>query len=144
MSIARTVYLRRTDMLTPQAWADAIRAAGFPMEMDTAFDVEDFSGFLPCRYDGESAGFEYFFSTTAQIGAEGEDDLPDVGDRDVGVSFVTHSSTRDLVAATIAAAVLCVQTGGMLYDEEAGELMATNEALAYARDIIDSVASELT
>lgn len=57
---------------------------------------------------------------------------------------MTHSSTRDLVAATIAAAVLCVQTGGMLYDEEAGELMATNEALAYARDIIDSVASELT
>jgi hypothetical protein len=30
------------------------------MELDTDFDVKAFSGFLPCKYVGEDAGFEYF------------------------------------------------------------------------------------
>ena len=63
MSISRTVYLRRANMLSPKAWADAIRAAGFPVDLDMDFDVERHSGYLPCRYEGRESGFEYFFST---------------------------------------------------------------------------------
>src|SRR5262245_40217520 len=106
MSISRTVYVRRSNMLTPKAWAEAIRAAGFPMELDTDFDVERHSGFLPCRYDGQDSGFEYYFSTLAEMRAEdGADEAcatPEVGDRDVGIAFVTHSSIRELVTAVVA------------------------------------------
>ncbi len=132
MSISRTVYVRRENMLTPKVWAEAIRAAGFPMEMDADFDVEHFSGFLPCRYDGQGSGFEYFFSTLAEMKADNGDDesfaIPDVGDREIGVSFVTHSSMRGLATAVVAAAVLCAQADGVLYDEEAGELIPAKDA----------------
>jgi hypothetical protein len=147
MSISRTVYVRRRNMLTPKAWAEAIRAAGFPMEMDTDFDVERLSGFLPCRYDGQDSGFEYFFSTLAEMKADNEDnedfEIPDVGDRDVGVSFVTHSSMRALATAVVAAAVLCAQTDGVLHDEEAGELVPAKDALSNARELIESIGNDL-
>ena len=145
MSISRTVYLRRRDMPEPKAWAAAIEAAGFPMSMDTDFDVERMSGFLPCRYEGKESGFEYFFSTVSAMKEDNGDDfaLPDIGDRDVGVSFVTHSSMRGLVTAVIAAAVLCERAGGVLHDEEADELISAADAVADARDLIASVGDDL-
>lgn len=138
MSISRSVYLRRTKMLVPEAWAEAIRAAGFPVTMDTDFDVERHSGFLPCRYDDREGGFEYSFSTVAESG-----ETPDIGDRDVCVSFVTHSSMRELATAVVAAAVLCAETDGVLHDEEAGELIAATDALGDARELIASIANDL-
>lgn len=144
MSVSRTVYVRRSKMLTPEAWAEAIRAAGFPMEMDTDFDVERLSGFLPCLYDGRNAGFEYFFATLAEMKESDEDfEVPDVGDRDVGVSFVTRSSMRGLATAVAAAAVLCVEADGVLHDEEADELIPAKEALANARELIESLGNDL-
>src|SRR4051794_17568658 len=147
MSISRTVYLRRGNMLTPTVWAEAIRAAGFPMELATDFDVERLSGFLPCRYDGQNSGFEYFFSTVAEMKADSEDDedfeIPDVGDRDVGVSFVTHGSMRGLATAVASAAVLCAKADGVLHDEEADELIPAKDALDDARELLDSIGDDL-
>ena len=40
MSISRTVYARRQNMLAPKAWADAIRAAEFRMDMGSDLDIE--------------------------------------------------------------------------------------------------------
>jgi hypothetical protein len=134
-------------MPAPEAWAEALRAAGFPMEMDTDFDVERLSGFLPCRYDGQNAGFEYFFSTLAEIKAENADNedfaIPEVGDRDIAVSFVTHASMRGLVTAVAAAAVLCEKADGVLHDEEAGELISAKDAVANARELIDEIGDDL-
>ncbi len=139
MSISRTVYLRRDDLLDPKSWAEAIRAAGFPMELDADFEVETFSGFLPCRYEGKSAGFEYYFATR-----DAEDfGPPEIGDRDVAISFVTHSSMRELVTAVIAAATLCEKTNGILVDEESGDRIPARAALADARELIASVGPDL-
>jgi hypothetical protein len=117
------------------------------MEMDTDFDVEGLSGFLPCRYDGQNSGFEYFFSTLDEMKADNEDnedfEFPEVGDRDIGVSFVTHSSMRGLATAVVAAGVLCAETDGILHDEEAGELIPAKEALASARELIESIRNDL-
>jgi hypothetical protein len=142
MSISRTVYVRREDVPSPTEWAAAIRAAGFPMEMDTDFDAERFSGFLPCRYEGKEAGFEYFFSEIREDDEE-RFELPDVGDRDIGIAFVTHASMRELVTAIIAAAVLCEMADGVCEDEEAGEIIAAKDALRCARELIDSIGDDL-
>jgi hypothetical protein len=138
MSIARTVYVHRSKMLTSNAWADAIRAAGFSMDLDTDFDVESHSGYLPCQYDGQSSGFEYYFSTVADA-----EDAPEVGDRDVSVAFVTHSSLRELATAVVAAAVLCAKADGMLHDEESGEFVAATDALDDARAMLESIGDDL-
>jgi hypothetical protein len=147
MSTSRTVYVRRKKLLTPKAWASAIRAAGFPMDLDVDFDLEGHSGFLECVHDGESSGFEYAFATVEEIEEENDDDeefeMPEIGNRDIGISFVTHASSRGLVTAVIAAAVLCEKADGLMYDDEAGELIPGDEALEYAREIIASVGNDL-
>ena len=147
MSISRTVYLRRANMLSPKAWADAIRAAGFPVDLDMDFDVERHSGYLPCRYEGRESGFEYFFSTLDEIRDDNDDDddfaLPDVGDRDIGVAFVTRSSMRGLATAVAAAAVLCAKVDGVLSDDEAGQLIAAKDAIADARELLAEIAGSI-
>src|SRR5262249_31747700 len=52
VSVDLIVYLPRASMPTPARWAEAIRNAGFPVELETDFDPDTAIGFLPCRYEG--------------------------------------------------------------------------------------------
>ena len=72
MSVASSVFLMRSAMPTPKRWAAAIREAGFALKLDEDFDVETFSGFLPCEYEGVAAGLEYSFgeADTSQLSEE--------------------------------------------------------------------------
>lgn len=74
-------------------WAKAIREAGFPADLDADFDVDTFSGFLPCAYDGKPGGFEYFGD---QVTHGGRADLKLPADYDFSVTFATHSGMREL------------------------------------------------
>ena len=142
MSISRTVYLQRSRVLAPKEWADAIRAAGFAMDMDSDFEVESFSGYLPCTYEGKPAGFEYLFADLAEI--EFDDEARSaIGDRDIGISFVTHSDMLELVTAVVAAAVLCAKADGVVHDEDAGEFIAADDSIANAKELLASVRADL-
>jgi hypothetical protein len=65
-------------------------------------------------------------------------ELPDhvtvrLGDRDTMVSFVTHTDLCELAAAQIAGGVLCAIADGLLWETEADELVASAQALEWAR-----------
>src|SRR4051794_24030812 len=112
MSVDLIVFTRRSAMPATSAWAQSIVDAGFPAELDHDFDVDTFGGFLPCRYGGVEAGFEYL----AGPAENGDLELPQ--GLDFSVSFTTHSDMRELAASTVAAAVLCMLTGGVLVDPQ--------------------------
>jgi hypothetical protein len=140
MSVDLTVYLARTKMPTPVRWAKAIREAGFPADLDADFDVDTFSGFLPCAYDGKPGGFEYLPSQVT------DDDRVNLGlpaEYDFSVMFATHSDTRELATSVIAAAVLCQLAGGQLSDPQAGDDVAAPQALSWARGMLDQIRGEL-
>lgn len=113
------------------------------MTMDTDFAIESHSGFLPCTYAGAPAGFEYFFSTVAEMELEPGNVTAAIGDRDVGISLVTHASMRELATAVIAAAVLCTIADGVVQDEESGEITDAEAALADARAILSELGDDL-
>ena len=135
MSIHTAVILRRERMLTPADWVSAIQAAGFPADLDVNFDPLSHSGFLPCSYRDEDAGFEYFFSSLSESGLKL--DAAQLGTRDFVASFVTHSRHGDLCAATAAASALASATDGVLYDAEGGELVHSERSLEWARQQLD-------
>lgn len=144
MSISRTVYVNSANVPAPIAWAEAIRAAGFELAIDTDFEMDEHTGFLPCEYRGKPTGFEYFSSTVADLAAADEDyEPPNVGDRDIAIAFVTRSSMAGLVAAAIAAAVLCERADGIVQDDESGDLIAAKDAVADARELEASLRAEL-
>ena len=100
-------------MPSPAAWQAAIGEAGFPVQLDTDFDVESFTGFLPCPVLGQVSDFEYYSSPVS-----GEDvqvlGLPPGTDFSVQLCIGSHS--LELVSALAAAGTLAALSGGTLVD----------------------------
>jgi hypothetical protein len=129
VSIDLTVYLRRSAMPTPSAWQQAIAATGLPVELDTDFDPDTFTGYLPCKLRGVDAGFEYFSDSLSPEDAASLDAPPGV---DYSVNLVVHSDPRELASAVVAAAALASASGGLLVDPQSGESYPAAEALSWA------------
>jgi hypothetical protein len=134
MSVELTVYLTRSAMPSTRDWAQAIVDAGFPAELDAEFDVDSFSGFLPCRYGHADAGFEYF---SGPIEFVDELELPE--DFDFSVTFATHSSLREFASSAVSAAVLCSLSQGILVDPQADVAVSASDAILWAREQLEEI-----
>ncbi|MBX7097376.1 MAG: hypothetical protein K1X89_06680 [Myxococcaceae bacterium] len=142
MSVTMAVFLKRAYLPETREWAQAIRSSGFDMVLDPEVEVASASGFWPCTYAGVNAGFE--FSAAPVVRSElGEDVLEELGDRDLMVTFVTHSDMRELMTSNIAAAVLCSITDGVLWDTEANELTPASKALVWGKTAEREIQKEL-
>lgn len=107
MSVVIQVFLADDRMPTPEQWAENLRTHGFDVDLHTDFDVRDFSGFLPCKYKGHDAGFEYYFEPAGPVVESDERLQGAIAGRDSVVSFVTHSDLREAMTSVIASGVLC-------------------------------------
>lgn len=134
MSVDLTVYMAREAMPTPAVWAQAIVDSGFSAELDADFDVDTFSGFLPCRYAGADAGFEY---SSGPIEFVDDLELPD--EFDFSVTFATHSSMRELASSVVCAAVLCTLSRGILVDPQADVAVPSDDAITWARELLEEI-----
>jgi hypothetical protein len=135
VSVEIVVFLAADRMITPQQWQSAIQQNSFDLELDTDFDVQNFTGFLPCQYKGAECGFEYSRLTTDEAEPPADARIQ-IGAREIAVSFITHPSLPDLMASVIASGVLCAQTEGILFDteaEEAESFIAGSAAIEWAR-----------
>lgn len=131
MSVDLIVYLRRSAMPTPSAWQKAIASMGMPVELDTDFDPDTFSGFLRCKLRGAVSGFEYF------VGPLTPEEAADVGapsGADFSVTLVTHSDLKELACSVVAAAALAQVSGGMLVDSESGDSIQAVDVADWAAE----------
>ena len=116
-------------MPTPSRWAQAIRDAGFPVDLESDFDPDTATGFRPCQFRGILSGFEYY------SGPLGEHERQEVGAPpgcDFSVSLVTHSDLREFATSLIAASVLCRVSDGVFYDPQEDERRTAAGILEWA------------
>ncbi len=139
MSVDLIVYLPRGLMPSPQGWNQAIRDAGFPVQLDTDFDPDSFSGFLPCTFGEEETGFEYY---SGRIGPSQQSELQSGPANDFQVILTTHADLNEFSTALIAASVLCHQCGGLLCDPQSGDEIPASEVLDWARKQLASLEEE--
>jgi len=118
-------------MPTPAGWQQAIRDAGFLIELDTDFDPDTFSGFLPCKLRGAVSGFEYFAAPLSE--AEAAEAGAPAGS-DFCVTLVTHSDLRECACSVAASGALARASGGLLVDPQSGESFAAADALGWASE----------
>lgn len=104
---------------------------GLPVEIDTDFDVDEFSGFLPCRLRGVPSGFEYFASRLSPAEAV-EANAP--AGADFEVTLVTHSDLSEFACSAAAAGALAQASGGLLVDPQAGESFEAADAAVWAAE----------
>jgi hypothetical protein len=130
MSYDLLVYLKRLNMPSPEAWRAYISGAGFPVTLDTEFDIDSFSGFLPCQVNGETSGFQYYPSVMSPEEAR-------VLGLEVGVDFRIQFSIGpqplELVSALAASSVLAATSGGTLKDPQVDASLAADAAVSWAR-----------
>ncbi|KRG63764.1 hypothetical protein ABB26_11205 [Stenotrophomonas humi] len=130
MSYDLIVYLKRNVMPSPEAWRAAIVEAGFPVALDSEFDMDTFSGFLPCPVRGEISGFEYYASN---VSSEDVEEMQLAPGTDFSVQFCIGSRPLELVSAIAASSVLAAMTGGSLDDPQTGESVLADSAIGWAR-----------
>lgn len=131
MSVDLIVCLRRSAMPSPAAWQQAIAAMGLPVELDTDFDPDTFSGFLPCKLRGALSGFEYF---TGRLSSEEAAEMGAPVGADFSVTLVTHSDLTELACSTVAAGALARASGGLLVDPQSGESFQAADAASWAAE----------
>ena len=132
MSVENNVFLRPDALPTPEAWAQAIQAAGFELSIDTDFKWGEFDGFLPAKYKGGEAGFE-LYKEDFDLSELSEEEQAELGDRSLLVTLVTHSDMREYMSSMIAAAVLCAMADGRLADGGEPPFIQSADAIQWAR-----------
>ncbi len=140
MSVDLIVYVKRSAMPTTQRWAEAIREAGFPLELGSDFDLDTATGFRPCKLRGVLSGFEYY------SGRLSEQDCQDLGAPsgcDFSAMLSTGSDLRECATSLIAASVLCQISNGMLYDPQAGDQHSATAVMTWAREQLASFENEI-
>ncbi len=131
MSVDLIVYLPRSSMPLPEQWANGIREAGFPVDLDADFNVDTFTGFLPCRLEKKPSGFEYFSNVLSR---QEQAELNAPQGCDFCVTLVAHSDMLECATSTIAAGILCQLSGGILFDPQSGDSYTADTALKWVRE----------
>jgi len=142
MSVSRVVYFVRAKAPSPSAWAEAIVRAGFPLELETDFDLDEEDGGLAGTFDGVEGGFEYYVEDAEDRELDATH-AERIGERDTSIAFVTHSSMRDLAVAVAAAAVFCELADGVLHDEESDRWISRRDAVRDAAALIEEIRADL-
>src|SRR5262245_61991637 len=131
MSVDLNVYLARKSVPTAARWAQAITEAGFPIQLESDFDLLFATGFRPCLFRGVESGFEIFGET---VGEETRQELSLPSNCDYQISLVTHSDLREFATSFVAACLLTHLTGGMYYDPQEDEQHGTEGIIEWARE----------
>ncbi len=147
MSVENSIFMVREKLPSPQEWLDAIRSNGFEMDMDIDFDPVAHEGFIPCKYKGEDAGFEYWAEQVdikefLEEGMLTQEEANELGDRSFMVTLVTRSDFRELMTSVIAAAVLCEITDGMLAEGGEPPFITAANAVKWAKDSVPEIEKE--
>lgn len=127
MSVDLNVFLKRSQLPAPTDWSNAILEMGFEAQLDTDFDLENFTGFLPCKYKRVESGFEYYSDEIAEV------DQAESGG-DYNITFTTGSDLREAITSLIAAGVLAKMCEGTLYDPQSGESYPASAAIDWVRN----------
>jgi hypothetical protein len=131
MSYDFIVYLNRRNMPSPKTWQRAISEADFPVLLDINFDVDSFSGFLPCPVNGQLSGFEYYSS---EISPGDQRDAGEPADTDFSILFSIGTRPLELVSALAASSVLASMSGGVICDPQEGQFIDAKDAIAWAKE----------
>ncbi len=117
MSYDLNVFLNKKNMPKTEDWKSAIIEEGFDVLLDPDFDVDNFSGFLPCPVSGKESGFEY---SSSALSVEEVKDLELPEDIDFSINFCIHSNPLELLSALAASSVLAKISKGLLVDPQVG------------------------
>ena len=133
------VFLNKDDMLSPANWQQAISKSGFDLRLNCDFDQFTFTGFLPCKLQERTTGFEYYFSPKEDVAAPGTYLAPVTEPFDSVVSFVWGGNFNELTAVLMASAALADSCNSLLHLVGDDSSVKGTDALKYAHQELKQI-----
>ncbi|QXX75845.1 hypothetical protein [Methylovirgula sp. HY1] len=122
-----SAFLTRPDVPARKALQQAVDSLKLKLSLDDAYVPFETSGYVPCTFDGEDAGFDMRFQDVeANLRAR-------VGDKDVAIAFRWGGDPREEASVLIVCAALAKNFGALVYEPDTDVLHATDEVVAKAR-----------
>lgn len=139
MARALTAFLRRSDVPARDALQPALDALKLKLTLDDGYVPLKSSGYLPCTFDGEDAGFNIrFHDVDADLDA-----LPNLkaalDGRDVAVDFKWSGDVREKVSALGVCAALAKSFGAVIHDTAGDKVLGADKLIAQAREEMDNM-----
>jgi hypothetical protein len=127
MARAQSAYLARKDVPARQALQQAIDALKFKVTLDDGYVPFETSGYLPCTFDGEDAGFTIkFHETLPQTPAL----QAQLGERNVAIDFKWSGDVREFVSAMAVSAALAKSFGALVHDPDGDKIYTADQLIA--------------
>ena len=122
-----SAFLTRSDVPARKALQQAVDGLKLKLLLDDAYVPFETSGYVPCTFDGEDAGFDMRFQDVdANLRAR-------VGDKDVAIAFRWGGDPREEASVLIVCAALAKNFDALVYEPDADVLHAADEVVAKAR-----------
>ncbi len=138
MARAQTAFLARRDVPSRQSLQQAIDGLKFKLVLDDGYAPFKSSGYLPCTWDGEDAGFDLKFQEVDKA-TQSEKVQAVLGDRDVAIALRWGGDPREMVSALVVSAALAKNFDALVHDPDRDQLYSADDLVGKAR----AAASEL-
>lgn len=119
-------------------WQKAIDSEGFPLRLSYDKPLAQVGGFLPTFLNNERSGFEcHHREPDDVVGA-----YPDVQFGRIWkyvLVFIWGGDLNEMQAAWMAAAAYAHATGGIVFDEDQGQIYNAGQAVQTAQDIVREI-----
>jgi len=121
-----------------QSLQQAIDGLKFKLVLDDGYAPFKSSGYLPCTWDGEDAGFDLKFQEVDKA-TQSEKVQAVLGDRDVAIALRWGGDPREMVSALVVSAALAKNFDALVHDPDHDQLYSADDLVGKAR----AAASEL-
>lgn len=127
MPRAYSALLGRADVPARKPLQQAVDSLKLKLTLDDAYVPFETSGYLPCTFDGEDAGFNLKFQDV-------DGKLADRAQgKDVALAFNWGGDPREEAAVLIVLAALAKDFAALVYEPDGDKILPADEVLAKAR-----------
>jgi hypothetical protein len=114
-------------------WQKAIDAEGFPLLLSDVSTFADIKGFLSATLRDEKTGFECYHVDPREL-FDTYDNIQFGGEWNYVLAFVWGGDFAQMKAVWMASTAYARATGGVVFDEEAGEILTASQAFEVVQD----------
>jgi hypothetical protein len=130
VSLTQLAFLDRERVPQRVELQAAVDALGFDLKIDDYYAPFEASGFLPCKLESASSGFEIYFDAAASLVADLPALAPVVGSRDAAIIFNWGGDMAECACVLIVSAALAAAFDAVVYYEPDAMLYAKEQLLA--------------
>lgn len=139
MARAYTLYLYRANVPGFGPLQEAVKALKLKVALDGDYKPFETSGYLPCTFDGEDAGFTIRFREIGEDGAK----FPALGaalqGRDVAIDIKWSGDVREYVSALAVSAAFAKGFGALVLAGEGDKLLSGDQLVSRVRSEMDAI-----